>query len=107
MSSRNYPPQEIINHSLAGKKNYEQIILWMLYNNDECKLLKPLTNNADFYVIANFQDIKIASFEPVKIEEFFALKTFGFSAVSNNAKDKIHTIITEMLNSSSLMIARG
>jgi len=70
-------------------------------------LLKPLTNNADFYVIANFQDIKIASFEPVKIEEFFALKTFGFSAVSNNAKDKIHSIITEMLNSSSLMIARG
>jgi len=37
MSSRNYPPQEIINHSLAGKKNYEQIILWMLYNNDECE----------------------------------------------------------------------
>jgi len=30
MSSRNYPPQEIINHSLGGRKNYEQIILWML-----------------------------------------------------------------------------
>jgi hypothetical protein len=70
-------------------------------------LLKPLIKRADFYVIANFQDIKIASFEPVKIEEFFALKTFGFSAVSNNAKDKIRSIITEMLNSSSLLIARG
>jgi Mn-dependent DtxR family transcriptional regulator len=37
MSSSNYPPQEIIAHSLVGKKNYEQIILWMLYNNDECE----------------------------------------------------------------------
>ena len=46
MSSRNYPPQEIITHSLVGRKNYEQIILWMLYNNDECEwadfLQKPL-----------------------------------------------------------------
>ena len=70
-------------------------------------LLKPMINKADFYVIANFQDIKIASFEPVKIEEFFAIKTFGFSAVSNNAVDKIHSIITEMLNNSRLTIARG
>lgn len=70
-------------------------------------LLKPMINKADFYVIANFQDIEIASFEPVKIEEFFALRTFGFSAVSNNAKDKIYSIITEMLNSSRLTIARG
>ncbi|MHA2290435.1 MAG: helix-turn-helix domain-containing protein [Promethearchaeota archaeon] len=37
MSSSNFPPQEIIDHSLAGRKNYEQIILWMLYNNDECE----------------------------------------------------------------------
>ena len=37
MSSSNYPPQEIIGHTLVGKKNYEQIILWMLYNNDECE----------------------------------------------------------------------
>jgi len=70
-------------------------------------LLKPLLNKANFYVIANFQDVKIASFEPAKIEEFFALKTFGFSAVSNNAKDKIHSIITKMLNSSRLTVARG
>jgi len=70
-------------------------------------LLKPMINKADFYVIANFQDVKIASFEPVKIEEFFALKTFGFTAVSNNAKDKIHSILTEMLNSSRFVITRG
>jgi len=37
MSSSNYPPQEIIDHTLSGRKNYEQIILWMLYNNDECE----------------------------------------------------------------------
>ncbi len=37
MSASNYPPQEIINHSLVGRKNYEQIILWMLYNNEECE----------------------------------------------------------------------
>ncbi|MFX0077590.1 MAG: transcriptional regulator, partial [Candidatus Hermodarchaeota archaeon] len=37
MSSNNNPPQEILEHSLVGKKNYEQIILWMLYNNDEVK----------------------------------------------------------------------
>lgn len=37
MSSSNYPPQEVIEHSLVGKKNYDQIILWMLYNNDKCE----------------------------------------------------------------------
>ncbi len=37
MSSSNYPPKEVIDHPLAGRKNYEQIILWMLYNNDECE----------------------------------------------------------------------
>ena len=37
MSSSNFPPKEIIDHSLAGRKNYEHIILWMLYNNDECE----------------------------------------------------------------------
>ena len=46
MSSFIYPPQEIIEDSLVGKKNYEQLILWMLYNNDQCEwamfLQKPL-----------------------------------------------------------------
>lgn len=67
-------------------------------------LLKPMVNSAFFYVIANFQDIKIASFDPVKIENFFALKTYSFSAISNNAKDKVVSIFNEMLNSSRIAI---
>ncbi|MFX1571460.1 MAG: hypothetical protein ACFFB0_01825 [Promethearchaeota archaeon] len=37
MSSRNYPPQEIFNPPSLEKKNFEHIILWMLYNNKECE----------------------------------------------------------------------
>jgi len=37
MSTINYPPQEIINPPTVDKKNYEHIILWMLFNNDECE----------------------------------------------------------------------
>ncbi|NHJ21762.1 MAG: hypothetical protein EAX91_12515, partial [Candidatus Lokiarchaeota archaeon] len=36
MSSFNYPPPQIIEDSF-GKKNYEQIILWTLYNNEQCE----------------------------------------------------------------------
>ena len=66
-----------------------------------------MLDNVDIYVIANFQDIKIASFDPVRIEEFFDLKTYGFSAVSNNAKDKIISIFKDILNSSKLLIERN
>ncbi|MFX0000644.1 MAG: hypothetical protein ACFE9Q_12065 [Candidatus Hodarchaeota archaeon] len=37
MSIINYPPQEVINPTAVGKKNYEHIILWMVYNNEECE----------------------------------------------------------------------
>ncbi len=37
MSTRIYPPQEIINPPVMDKKNYEHIILWMLSNNEECE----------------------------------------------------------------------
>ncbi len=70
-------------------------------------ILKPLVTRANFYVIANFQDVKIASFDPVKIEDFFALKTYGFSATLNNGKDKIRSIFKEMLNKSTLMLGRS
>jgi tetratricopeptide (TPR) repeat protein len=33
----NYPPQEIIEHPISHKKNYDHIILWMVYNNEECE----------------------------------------------------------------------
>ena len=70
-------------------------------------ILQPLVSRANFYVIANFQDVKMASFDPAKIENFFTLKTFGFSATLNNGKDKIRSIFKEMLNKSTLMLGRS
>ena len=70
-------------------------------------IIKPLVPRADFYIIANFQDIKMASFDPAKIEDFFALKTFGISAASNNGKDKIRSIFEEIMNKSKLMLGRS
>jgi GTPase SAR1 family protein len=66
--------------------------------------LKPLVKKAVFYVIANFQDLKLASFEPARIEHFFALKTYSFSAASNNAKEEVISMFKEMLNISRLMM---
>ncbi|MFX1593886.1 MAG: tetratricopeptide repeat protein, partial [Promethearchaeota archaeon] len=37
MSVINYPPEEIYKAPKFGKKNFEQIILWMLSNNEECQ----------------------------------------------------------------------
>ncbi|MFX1321005.1 MAG: hypothetical protein ACFFAQ_05095 [Promethearchaeota archaeon] len=59
--------------------------------------LKSRVEKADFYIIANFQDLKNASFKPDKIEESFGLKTYGISATSEEANDKINSIIYEML----------
>ncbi len=36
MSLINYPPEEIYNPPKLGNKNFEHIILWMLFNNEEC-----------------------------------------------------------------------
>ncbi|MFW9829865.1 MAG: tetratricopeptide repeat protein [Candidatus Thorarchaeota archaeon] len=33
----NLPPEEILSNSPMGKRNFELIILWMLYNNNECE----------------------------------------------------------------------
>ncbi|MFX1571459.1 MAG: hypothetical protein ACFFB0_01820 [Promethearchaeota archaeon] len=60
-------------------------------------LLKPKVKKADFYIIANFQDLKDMSFLPEKIEEYFKIKTFGISAISKKANKKIYNIITEMV----------
>jgi Flp pilus assembly protein TadD/predicted transcriptional regulator len=37
MSVINYPPEEIYKSPKFGRRNFERIILWMLYNNDECQ----------------------------------------------------------------------
>jgi len=62
--------------------------------------LKNMVKKADFYVIANFQELKDQAFEPDKIEESFEMKTFGFSAKKENAKEEIFRIMTEILTAS-------
>ena len=62
--------------------------------------LKQKTNKADFYIIANFQDLVNTSFEPEKINESFGIKTFGFSAIRADAKDIIYKIINTILKNS-------
>ncbi len=52
---------------------------------------------ADYYIIANFQDLTKTSYEPEKVEEFFDVKTFGFSAIHESAKEKMYSIISKML----------
>ena len=46
LKSLNIPPAELIDPSKVLRRNYEQIILWMLNNNEECNwsdfLEKPL-----------------------------------------------------------------
>jgi predicted amidohydrolase/signal recognition particle receptor subunit beta len=63
-------------------------------------ILKEISKKADFYIIANFQDLEESSFEPEKIEELFNKKTFGFSAIQEDSKQKILTIFTEILTTS-------
>jgi signal recognition particle receptor subunit beta len=60
--------------------------------------LKSRTKKADFYIIANFQDLKNISFEPERIEQSFRLKTFGMSAISEEANDIINSIVFEILD---------
>lgn len=63
--------------------------------------LKPLVKNTDFYIIANFQDLKEYAFEPKKIEEMFeGIKTYGFTATQKDAKENFISILTEILNKS-------
>ena len=52
---------------------------------------------ADYYIIANFQDLTKTSYEPAKVEELFGVKTFGFSAIHESAKEKMYSIFNKML----------
>ncbi|MHA1149566.1 MAG: hypothetical protein ACTSR8_15130 [Promethearchaeota archaeon] len=58
--------------------------------------LKELETKADFYIIANFQDLE-AAFEPKKIEETFAIKTYPLSAIHHDAKNQIFAIMADIL----------
>jgi len=60
--------------------------------------LRPKVKKANFFVIANFQDLDKVSLEPEEVEEIIGVRTFGFSAKSKDAENKIFSIIKEMLN---------
>ncbi len=64
-------------------------------------LLEPKIKKADFYVIANFQDVS-TSHVPEKVEEFFRVKTYGLSAISKKAEKEIYEILIEIVNRSIL-----
>ncbi|MFX1502275.1 MAG: hypothetical protein ACFFDH_15040 [Promethearchaeota archaeon] len=62
--------------------------------------LKPKVGKADFYIIANYQDVQDIAIEPEKIEKIFNLKTYGFSAVKEDSNKEIQFIINEILRTS-------
>jgi len=62
--------------------------------------LRQRVKKADFYVIANFQDLKNSAFEPERISESFGLRTFGFSAIEKNARKEIYNILNVILENS-------
>ncbi|MFX1349098.1 MAG: hypothetical protein ACFE92_10535 [Promethearchaeota archaeon] len=59
--------------------------------------LEKKVKKADFYVIANFQDLQNTSYEPEKIQELFGIQTYGFCAIKKEAKERIFEIISEIV----------
>jgi len=62
--------------------------------------LKTLVKKSDFYIIANFQDLKDAAFEPEKIEESYGIKTYGCCSNKDHSKEEIYSIFAEILKKS-------
>jgi len=104
--------EELVNKSKLYRKLLDTVeIICIVSNSASSNLgrtknyfnrLKPLVKKADFYIIANFQDLTESAFEPDKIEKSFEIKTYGFSAIQKDSKEKIHSIFTEMLKNSVL-----
>ena len=104
--------EELVNKSKLYRKLLDTVeIICIVSNSAASNLgrtknffnrLKPLVKKADFYIIANFQDLKESAFEPDKIEKSFEIKTYGFSAIKEDSKEKIYSIFTEMLKISVL-----
>ncbi|MEE9376447.1 MAG: GTPase domain-containing protein [Candidatus Lokiarchaeia archaeon] len=59
--------------------------------------LEKKVKKADFYLIANFQDLQNTSYEPEKVQKMFGIQTYGFCAIKREAKEKILDIISEMV----------
>ncbi len=64
--------------------------------------LKLKIQNIDFYLIANFQDLEDTAFKPQQIEDIFDIKTYGFSAIEDDSKDKFISILNKVLKISNL-----
>ena len=62
--------------------------------------LEKKVKKADFYGIANFQDLQNTAYEPEKVEETLGIPTYGFCAIKREAKEKIYKIFHEILNES-------
>ncbi len=62
--------------------------------------LKNLVKKADFYVIANFQDLKDKVLEPEKIEKELGIKTYPFSPNQPDAEITMFLIIGDILETS-------
>ncbi|MFX1287844.1 MAG: hypothetical protein ACFFFY_04700 [Promethearchaeota archaeon] len=100
--------QEILNNPKAYKRVLDTFDIVCLVTNSGAtnlsktqksfSLLKVKVKKADFYIIANFQDLNRVSFKPNEVQELFGVKTFGFSTKLPDAKDNIYLIIKEMLS---------
>lgn len=100
--------QELIDNSRVYRQLLDSIDIICLVTNSGAtnisktqKLflsLRPKVKKANFFVIANFQDLDKVSLEPEEVEEIIGVRTFGFSAKSKDAENKIFSIIKEMLN---------
>ncbi len=67
------------------------------YNQNLLLFLKKKVLDVDFYVIANFQDRKKDTLKVDKIEELIGVKTFEYSAVQKDSKERIYSIIEEII----------
>lgn len=65
-------------------------------------ILKQKIHDVEYYIIANFQDRRDAALEVEKIEELLGEKTFGFSAVQKDSKERIFSIIEDIVRMSIL-----
>ncbi|MFX0106361.1 MAG: hypothetical protein ACFE75_12855, partial [Candidatus Hodarchaeota archaeon] len=102
--------EELINNSNLYKNLLNSVDVILIVTNSAASnlgrtqklvsLLKPKVHKADFYLIANFQDLKDSAFTPEKIEEMFDIKTYGFSANKKESKNEIIFILKEIIQTS-------
>ncbi|MFX0106359.1 MAG: nitrilase-related carbon-nitrogen hydrolase, partial [Candidatus Hodarchaeota archaeon] len=104
--------EELVYNSNLYKNLLDSVDIFLIVlNSDENDIartqklyssLESKTSKADFYIIANFQDLKDTAVELEKIEEEFGIKTFGFSAIHPESLNKILSILEEIIKISVL-----